>query len=119
MRRDRIGFKYAFSGIATALKHEHNIRIHFIITFLTIFTGIWIGLSAIEWLFILIAIGLVLALELVNTVIETITDVLFTSTHETAKRIKDMSAAAVLIAATFASLVGIIIFLPKIMDLLF
>ncbi|WP_188206189.1 diacylglycerol kinase family protein [Alkalibacillus aidingensis] len=118
MKNDRVGFKYAFSGVYSALKTEHNMKVHFIIMFITIFTGLFLGLTTIEWLFVLLAIGLVLALELVNTVVELITDVLFESQHETAKLIKDISAASVLVAAIFAALVGLIIFLPKILAIL-
>ncbi|GAA0457584.1 diacylglycerol kinase family protein [Alkalibacillus silvisoli] len=117
MKHNRVGLKYAISGFYSALKTEHNIKVHFVIMFITLFAGLLFGLSRLEWLFVLLAIGLVLALELVNTVIELITDVLFEDKHEKAKLIKDISAAAVLVAATFAALVGIIIFLPKILGL--
>ncbi|MDV2581020.1 diacylglycerol kinase family protein [Alkalibacillus haloalkaliphilus] len=118
MKNDRVGFKYAIAGVYSALKTEHNIKIHFIIMFMTLFAGLLLGLTRIEWLFVLLAIGLVLALELINTVVELITDVLFEGKHETAKLIKDISAAAVLVAATFAALVGMIIFLPKLLEIL-
>ncbi len=116
--KDRIGLKHAIAGIFTALKSEYNMRVHFIIMFIVIFSGLFFKITVLEWLFVILAIGLVLALELINTVVELITDVLYKERHETAKNIKDISAAAVLVAAIFAAMVGVIIFLPKVIEFL-
>ena len=114
--RDRIGLGYAVTGVITSLKTEFNMRIHVIIMFVVIFSGFLFRISVFEWLFVILAIGFVLAFELMNTVVELLTDVLFKEEHESAKNIKDISAAAVLVAAIFAAIVGIIIFFPKVIE---
>ncbi|MBR7554331.1 diacylglycerol kinase family protein [Allobacillus sp. GCM10007491] len=116
--KDPIGLGFALTGVMTALKTEFNMRIHLIIMIVVILSGILFHISVLEWLFVMLAIGFVLALELVNTVIELLTDELFKEEHETAKNIKDISAAAVLVAAIFAAIVGVIIFLPKVIYIL-
>lgn len=116
MKKDKkgIGFQYAIEGFFTALIRENNMKVHVIAMFIAIFTGIFLKISVIEWLFIIAAITLVITVELLNTAIEIITDELFPTVHERAKQIKDISAAAVLVVSIFAIIVGIIIFFPKI-----
>ncbi len=117
MKKDRIGFKYALEGFYTALIKEKNMKVHILIMFIVLFTGIFLNISPIEWLFILLAIALVLSSELINTAVELIVDELFPTIHERAKTIKDISAASVLVSSVFAAIVGTIIFLPKIIHL--
>ncbi|MGM8214144.1 diacylglycerol kinase family protein [Bacillaceae bacterium W0354] len=112
-KKDRVGFKYAIAGFYTALVKERNMKVHVIFMFIVMFTGLFLKISVIEWLFILLAIAFVLSSELINTAIELIVDELFPTIHERAKIIKDISAASVLISSIFAAIVGIIIFLPK------
>ncbi|RPF55598.1 diacylglycerol kinase family protein [Aquisalibacillus elongatus] len=115
---DKIGFRHAIRGIFTAVKLERNMKIHFVAMLLVLFTGLWLNVTVIEWLFLLIAIAMVLVAELLNTSIEIITDQIFTERHDVAKQIKDISAGAVLIASIFALIIGIIIFVPRIISLL-
>lgn len=68
--RDRIGLGYAVTGVITSLKTEFNMRIHVIIMFVVIFSGFLFRISVFEWLFVILAIGFVLAFELMNTVVE-------------------------------------------------
>jgi|SRR5690625_921134 len=117
MKKERIGFKYAIEGFYTALIKEKNMKVHIIIMFIVLFTGLFLNISSLDWLFILLAIALVLSSELINTAVELIVDELFPSVHERAKTIKDISAASVLVSSIFAAIVGIIIFLPKIINL--
>lgn len=114
---DKIGFKHAIRGIYKAIEFELNMKIHVVCMLIVLFTGIWLSITVIEWLFILIAIALVLVTELINTSIEKLTDVLFKERDEQARNIKDISAGAVLVAAIFAAIIGIIIFLPKIINI--
>ncbi|MET3682447.1 diacylglycerol kinase [Alkalibacillus flavidus] len=114
MKRNRIGLNYALNGLKIALTQEYNFRIHLIVLVITVFAGLVVDLSRIEWLWIIIAGGFVVTLELINSVIEMITDVLFPDYDSIAKRIKDISAAAVLTSSITAMLIGIIIFVPKI-----
>lgn len=107
-------FKYAFTGIFTALKKERNMKIHFVVASLVVILGMLLKISKIELTLCIFAITLVISAELLNTAIETIVDMITTKQNEKAKIAKDVSAGAVLITAIGAATVGIIIFLPKI-----
>ena len=107
-------FKYAFTGIWTALKKEKNMKIHFAVAVLVVILGILFKISKVEWILCTFAIAIVISAELFNTAIETIVDMITAEQNEKAKIAKDVSAGAVLITAIGATIVGIIIFLPKI-----
>lgn len=106
-------FKYAFEGIITTIKEERNMFIHFLITIIVVITGVYVRLSLNEWFICLLLFALVFSLELINTAIENTVDLVATKKNKKAKIAKDAAAGAVLIAAIFASIIGIIIFLPK------
>lgn len=110
-------FCYAFNGLKILWKEEHNARIHLIIAFLVVIAGFIFRISVTEWLAVLLSIGFVLALEIFNSSIENLADFVSPEKHEKIKKIKDLSAAGVLIAAITAFVVGLIIFLPKIFSL--
>ncbi|MBA4853115.1 diacylglycerol kinase family protein [Emticicia sp. BO119] len=107
-------FKFAFQGI-WVLMHENNARFHFFATIVVILTGFLVGLSNTEWSIISIMIGLVWAAEAFNTAIEKLCDFVTTAQHPIIGKVKDLSAAAVLIISCIAVIIGIIIFLPKIL----
>ncbi|MFO1443420.1 diacylglycerol kinase family protein [Bacillus sp. Bva_UNVM-123] len=113
--RLRKSFGYAFAGIKAAIMAERNLRIHLIISVLVMIIGLWLGLSKVEWLFVLFAIGGMLALEMLNSAIERIVDLVTAEYHPLAKNAKDMAAGAVLIYAIICVIIGIIIFLPKLL----
>ena len=106
-------FKYASEGIISTIKEERNMFIHFLIAIIVVITGIYVRLSLNEWLICLLLFALVFSLELINTAIENTVDLVTTKKNKKAKLAKDAAAGAVLIAAIFASIIGIIIFLPK------
>ena len=106
-------FKYAFEGIITTIKEERNMFIHFLIAIIVVITGVYVRLSLNEWFICLLLFALVFSLELINTAIENTVDLVTTKKNKKAKLAKDAAAGAVLIAAIFASIIGIIIFLPK------
>ena len=110
-------FKYAFNGFRTLFLEEHNARIHLFIALIIIFAGFYYDLSNIEWLFIILCIGLVFFAELVNSSIENIADFVSPEKHTSIKKVKDLAAAAVLTSAITSVIVGLIIFLPKIFSL--
>lgn len=114
MRKLINSFKYAFEGINTALKEEKNMKIHIIIMILVIILGIVLKISRIEWIICIILFGFVISLELVNTAIETTVDLITQEKNPKAKIAKDVAAGAVLIAAITATIIGLIIFVPKI-----
>ena len=112
------GFKYAFAGLKTVFKTEQNLLFDLIFGILTIIFGFILKLSMIEFVIVIICIGLVLSLELINTAIEYTVDMAMPEIHPLAKSAKDVSAAGVLISAIMALIIGLIIYLPKFIDLL-
>ena len=111
-------FKYALEGITTTLINEQNFQIHAIGTITVVSANIFFKITTIEWCIILICIALVLSLELINTSIEYLVDLVSPSYHLLAKRTKDAAAGAVLIAAIICSIIAVIIYLPYIKKLL-
>lgn len=109
-------FGYAFEGILTGIHKERNMRIHTAAMILVVFFGTVLGLSATEWCICLVLFGLVMALELVNTAVEAVVDLVTEERKPLAKIAKDTAAGAVLIAAIMAAVSGCIIFLPKILE---
>lgn len=111
-------FSFAFTGIRSVIMHERNMKIHLVISIIVILTGIWLSLSKLEWLFIILAIGGMLSLEMINTAIERVVDLVTNQYHPLAKDAKDIAAGAVLLYAIMSVIIGLIIFLPKILVLL-
>ena len=109
-------FGYAFEGILTGIRKERSMRIHTAAMILVVFFGTVLGLSATEWCICLVLFGLVMALELVNTAVEAVVDLVTEERKPLAKIAKDTAAGAVLIAAIMAAVSGCIIFLPKILE---
>jgi len=107
-------FTYAFNGLVVLIQEEPNARIHLIATGIVLIAGFYFRISPSEWIAVVLAIGLVIALEIVNSSIEGIADFISPDKHGAIKKIKDLAAAGVLIAALTALTVGLIIFLPKI-----
>ena len=116
---DRLkSFRNAYSGLVALLKFEHNARIHLFILVVVVVAGIVIRISAIDWIAIFFAVGLVFASECFNTAIEYLSDIAFPEYNEKIKMVKDIGAAGVLISAIVSVIIGIIIFLPKIYNLI-
>jgi diacylglycerol kinase len=111
-------FKYAFSGLKSLLLFEHNSRIHLIAAILAAILGIVLKISATEWSLVVLVIGFVFAAELFNSAIEKLADVVSPEHNEMIKRIKDYCAASVLVSSIAALLIGVIIFVPKILRLI-
>ena len=107
-------FIYAWAGIKATVRTEHNTWIHLFLTMLAFGLAIVLGISRGEWMALVIATAMVWMTEIFNTVIEKVMDFLSTERHPQIKLIKDMAAAAVLIAATAAVIVGLLIFVPKV-----
>ena len=118
--KDRMkSFGFAFKGIGYALKTQHNIWIHCILAIAAIAFGFWLEISQTEWLFVIFAIGFVLVSELFNTAIEVLVDLISPENNPKAGLTKDIAAGAVLVSAITAALIGLFIFVPKIIDLCF
>jgi len=107
-------FRFALEGIRTLFQSEPNARIHLLAAIIVVISGFYFGLSAIEWVAIILAIGLVVVAEAFNTALEKLTDLASPEIHPLAKKAKDLAAAAVLISALIATVVGVVIFWKKI-----
>ncbi|RJR29068.1 diacylglycerol kinase family protein [Candidatus Microgenomates bacterium] len=107
-------FFYAFSGFKTAFTQEPNFRIHTAMGTAAIIVGYLVKLTPTEWLLLSFTISFVLILELFNTGLEALVDIVSPDKHPKAKIAKDVSAAAVLVAAAMSIIVGSILFIPKI-----
>lgn len=110
-------FTYAFNGLRILIKEDHNARIHLFATIVVIAAGFFFEISLLEWIAVSFAIGFVIVLEIVNSAIESIADFISPAHDERIKKIKDLAAAAVLVAAITAVVVGVIVFLPKLVHL--
>ncbi len=111
-------FYWAVSGIIFALKTQANMRFHLAATVAVIALGLWLKLTAGQWLAVLFAISLVWLAELLNTAVETVVNLVTEDYHPLAKAAKDVAAGAVLIAAVNSLLVAAIVFLPKLLALI-
>lgn len=108
-------FKYAFEGVVSAFKTERNMKIHTAIMFLVIIAGILFKINRYEWIMCIICFAIVIGGELCNTAIEIVVDMVMPYKNEKAKAAKDIAASAVLVLAICAAVIGLIIFVPKIM----
>ena len=117
MLRERINsFKYAFAGIADLFKTQPNAWIHLSFAVLAICLGFFFSISSTEWCLLTFAISIVISAEAFNTALEHITDLVSPDYHKLAGRTKDVAAAGVLIVAMGTAIIGLLIFLPKILD---
>jgi len=110
-------FKHAFNGLRILLREEHNSRVHFAISGLVIALGVLLKISFIEWGVIVFSIGFVFSVEILNSSIENLIDFVSLEKHDAIKKIKDLSAAAVLVSSITAIIIGTLVFLPKIIAL--
>lgn len=117
LRQRGRSFRFAFRGLATLLREEHNARIHLVAAVGVIVAGALFGISVSEWLAVTLAIGLVFALELINSAVERLADAVSPQPSEAIAKIKDLSAGGVLVGAIAALVIGLCVFLPKIVAL--
>ena len=109
-------FRYATAGIVSVIRRERNMKIHLAVTALVIIFGFVLGITRTEWLICIGLFGLVMALEAVNTAVESAVDLVTEEKRPMAKLAKDAAAGAVLIAAICAAVIGLIIFVPYLMS---
>ncbi len=113
LRQRANSFVYAFNGLKAVFATEHNMWIHFAFTLVAIVLGFVKQISETEWLVLVMIIALVWMTELLNTAIEKAMDFISTETHPQIKLVKDIAAAAVLVTALAAVIIGGLIFIPK------
>lgn len=106
-------FGYAFEGIWAVISKERNMQIHCCAMALVIVAGFVFGISLVKWCMCFILFGLVMALEMVNTALESVVDLVTEERKPLAKLAKDAAAGAVLVAAIMAAVTGCMIFIPE------
>jgi diacylglycerol kinase (ATP) len=111
-------FTYAIKGIQLSLK-QLNMKVLVVCAFVAIFLGFVLEITIIEWCIILMCIGIVLSLEIINTTIENLVDLVEPNHNPKAGAIKDLSAGAVLVFSIISAVIGIMIFGKYILNLLF
>ena len=114
MRSFLKGFVYAFNGLVVFFSNERNGKVQLVAAVLAVAVGFWLHISAAEWMAVLACIAAVLSLEMVNSAIEKLCNLVQPGFHPAVMVIKDISAGAVLWVAIFSTIIGAIIFLPKI-----
>lgn len=111
-------FRFACNGLGIALKGEQNLRFHFIMVVVVSAFGFALQINLVEWLIVLILFGLVIAVEMLNTSIEKLCNLVHPEKDVRIAEIKDIAAGAVLWISIVAAIAGIIIFFPKVLNFL-
>lgn len=107
-------FQYAFRGLFKTFKEEQNLRVQILSGVVVLFFAWFFMISRSEWIVLILLIGLVLLMETINSAIERVTDMLKPRINTYVKEIKDIMAAAVMLASIIAIVIGLIIFIPYI-----
>lgn len=111
-------FKHAFRGIRVFVQTQHNAWVQIFFLCVVVVLGYVLSVSSIEWMMLVFSIGLVLCMEAINTAIEFDIDLTSPQYHPFARDTKDVAAGAVLISTIVAVIVGLIVFIPKILVLI-
>ena len=112
-----ISFRHAWNGIRYAFLNQPNFRVHSFVALFVLIAGVLLHLERIEWLILLFTITLVLVAEMVNTSLESLTDLVTQETQPQARIAKDVAAGMVLLTAIMAILVGLVILIPHILEI--
>ncbi|MFT7380649.1 MAG: diacylglycerol kinase [Roseivirga sp.] len=107
-------FRFAIDGLKHVIHNEHNFRIHLFAALVVIALGFYLQITTTDWLWLIAAIGFVMVTEILNSAIENLVDLISPQKQKKAGLIKDMAAAAVLIASITAAIIGVLIFYPLI-----
>lgn len=117
--RKRIkSFAYAFAGLRLVFRQEHNAWIHATAAICVVVAGFLFRISQLEWIAVVICIAMVISAEIINSSLERMADFVQPERDDRIKEIKDLGAAAVLVCAIASTIVGIVIFLPKIIAII-
>lgn len=111
-------FKFSIEGLKYAYKYEQSMLIHVIATIGVVTANFLLQVTGMEWLITLLAIGMVLSAELINTAIEAVVDLVTLEIHPLAKIAKDCGSAATFVLACMAAVIGFVVYIPYIINLL-
>lgn len=112
------GFRFAWNGIVVAFKEQPNLKLHVLIACVVVVAGLYFRITDTEWAVLIICISLVIALELINSAIEYLVDLVTLERRPLAGKIKDIAAGAVLVTAIGAAVVGVVVFYKYVISLL-
>lgn len=118
IKKFRRSFRYAYEGLKHSLSTQQNMQFHFSVSFIVLIMALLFKLPKTEILFILLSVTLVIVCELINTAVEKAVDLAMPDRHPLAKIAKDVAAAAVLVSAVFAAIVGMVVFYEPIDELI-
>ncbi len=118
IKKRKNAFGYALKGLRSFFASESHPKIHAITGISTILLGFIFDIDHMEWMVIILCIALVLSTEAINSALEQLTDIVSPNYLESAGKVKDIAAGAVLIASIAACIIGLIIFVPKILELI-
>ncbi len=110
-------FKFAWKGIMTCAGHEQNITFHLLAALVVVMAGIFFDITKVEWMAVIICIGMVITAELFNSAIERLVDMVSPQWQSIAGEVKDIAAGAVLVTAIAAAIVGLIVFVPYLLNI--
>ncbi len=116
--KSKSSFVYAINGICSAIKTEKNLKFDVFVGIIIIVLGFLFRINMVEWIICIISIGLMLFAEIMNTAVEAVVDLYTREKNEQAGLAKDISAGAVLVMAISVAVVGLIIFLPKLYNII-
>lgn len=103
-------FVYAFKGMALSWREQRNLKVQAFVAGITAGAGFYFDITATEWCLILLATGLVIGLEIINTAIESLVDLVTLERKPLAGKVKDVAAGAVLFASVIAVIIGVLVF---------
>lgn len=113
-----LSFRHALNGLLRVVRYERNFQKHILASAFVIIAALLFGFSRLEWVALLLVIGMVMTLEILNSLVEDLADILRPRIHDQVKTVKDGAAAAVLFAAFIAVVVGFFLFIPHVQELL-
>ena len=115
LRSRGLSFRFAFRGVVAVLKTQHNAWIHAAATVVVVAAGLFFGVSRLEWCLLVLAMVAVWSAEALNTAVEALGDAVSGDQHPLVAQAKDAAAGAVLIAAVGAAIIGLLVFVPRLL----
>lgn len=103
-------FLYALQGITASVSDQRNLKVQFAVALITIGAGFYYGITSLEWCVILLTIAMVISLEMMNSAVENVVDLITRENNPLAGKAKDIAAGAVLFASIIAIIVGVLVF---------
>ncbi|WP_404443768.1 diacylglycerol kinase family protein [Sutcliffiella horikoshii] len=111
-------FSYAFDGLMFVLRTERNIKVHVFLAFVMIGLSLFFQITKVEWLILFLVIAGMFVIEIINTAIENVVDLVTEEYHPLAKTAKDVAASAALVFACISVIIGVILFGPYLLTYL-